>query len=64
VREESWYKENLIDLHLGTVVKSIDIEAQKVTTEDGKSYDYEHLIMATGANPTVREGDDREQGFY
>lgn len=53
VREESWYKENAIDFNLGTVVKSVDIEGQSVTTEDGQTFGYDHLVLASGAAPTV-----------
>ncbi|KAK9895956.1 hypothetical protein P389DRAFT_196070 [Cystobasidium minutum MCA 4210] len=52
VREESWYKENAIDLNLGTVVKSVDVQGENVTTADGQTFGYEHLILATGADPT------------
>ena len=54
VRDESWYKENKIDLQLDSVVKSVDIEKQTVTTEAGETVSYDHLIMASGATPTVR----------
>lgn len=52
VREESWYKENQIDLQLSSVVKSVDIEKQTVTTEKGESVSYDHLVLATGGQPT------------
>jgi len=52
VRDEAWYKENKVDLVLGTTVKSVDVEKGSVSTEDGKTVEYEHLILATGANPS------------
>jgi NADPH-dependent 2,4-dienoyl-CoA reductase/sulfur reductase-like enzyme len=53
VRDEQWYKDNQIELDLDTVVKSVDVEAETVITENGKTVGYEHLILATGATPTV-----------
>lgn len=53
MRDQQWYTDNKIDLNLDTVVKSVDVEKQTVTTNDGKSISYEHLILATGASPSV-----------
>lgn len=62
VREESWYKENDIDLNLGSIVKSVDIEGQTVTTEDGQTFSYDHLILASGATPTKIPVDGKDLG--
>lgn len=53
VRDAEWYKENKVELVLGTTVKSVDVEKSSVSTEDGKTVEYEYLILATGANPSV-----------
>lgn len=52
MRDEGWYKDNKIDLDLGTIVKSVDVEKQTVTTDGGKTIGYDHLLLATGATPT------------
>lgn len=54
VRGKEWYEGNMIELDLGSTVKKVDVENQTVTTEDGKTTEYEHLILASGATPTVR----------
>ena len=42
----SWYKENKIDLLLGTKVRSIDNSSRLVTTDKGDSFFYKRLIYA------------------
>lgn len=39
-----------------TVVSSIDKESRTVTTEDGQSFQYGKLLLATGGEPAVLEG--------
>jgi len=62
VRDESWYKENKIDLQLDSAVKSVDIEEQSVTTEGGQSVSYDHLILATGSYATRLPLDGKDLG--
>ncbi|KAK6522518.1 hypothetical protein TWF281_001961 [Arthrobotrys megalospora] len=40
-----------VDLHTSTVVKDIDFEKHLVETEDGQTFHYKKVILATGANP-------------
>lgn len=51
LKPESFYVENRIDLHLATVVKSIDVKARTVATADGHIYPFDSLLIATGAEP-------------
>lgn len=45
---EVWDNER-IDLVTGDAVASIDRDAQSVTTASGRSFDYDHLVLATGS---------------
>ncbi|WP_326761631.1 FAD-dependent oxidoreductase [Streptomyces phaeochromogenes] len=50
LRDESFYRDNTIELRLGTWVTGIDRTAQKVRLT-GEALAYEHLVLATGARP-------------
>ena len=66
LRPPEWYSEQKIDLVLNSCVTSLDTKQKKVTTEDGKAYEYEALLLAMGADP-VRlslEGASASQVFY
>jgi len=49
VKPPSFYDNPDIELHLGTRVARIDIASKTVTDVDNNAYDYEALIIATGA---------------
>jgi len=49
VKPPSFYDDPDIELHLGTRVVRIDVAGKTVTDVDSNSYDYETLIIATGA---------------
>jgi NADPH-dependent 2,4-dienoyl-CoA reductase/sulfur reductase-like enzyme/nitrite reductase/ring-hydroxylating ferredoxin subunit len=51
LRPPAWYSEQKIDLVLNSRVTSLDTKQKKVTAEDGKTYEYEALLLATGADP-------------
>jgi NADPH-dependent 2,4-dienoyl-CoA reductase/sulfur reductase-like enzyme len=51
VHDESWYRENNVDLRRGTVVTSIDRGAKRVQLADGTSLAYDRLLITTGASP-------------
>ncbi|KAL3640116.1 Monodehydroascorbate reductase 4, peroxisomal [Castilleja foliolosa] len=44
-----WYKENGIELILGTRVKSADVRRKTLLTATGETISYKYLIVATGA---------------
>ena len=48
---EDWYRENSIDLRLGTRAESIDLGAHAVGLDDGGSLHYDKLVLATGSVP-------------
>jgi NADPH-dependent 2,4-dienoyl-CoA reductase/sulfur reductase-like enzyme len=41
-----------IEVHTGTRAESVDLDACRVTVADGRTFDYDHLLMATGGRPT------------
>ena len=51
LRPPEWYSERNIDLVLNSRATSLDTKQKKVTTEDGKTYEYGALLLATGADP-------------
>ena len=48
---EGWYRENDVELHLSTVVESVDREGAVVETDAGERYAYDACVLATGSEP-------------
>ncbi len=48
LHNEQWYKDNSININLGTDVTAIDAGAKTVTTGDGRNISYDKLLLATG----------------
>jgi NADPH-dependent 2,4-dienoyl-CoA reductase/sulfur reductase-like enzyme/nitrite reductase/ring-hydroxylating ferredoxin subunit len=51
LRPAEWYAERGIEMQLGAKVASIDVKKRSVTLENGRSYEYDRLLLATGAEP-------------
>ena len=51
LRDEAFYKDNKIDLRLNTDVASIDTKKRHVVVTNGDTFDYDRLMLATGAEP-------------
>lgn len=51
LRSRSWYAERDIELMLNTRVTSVDSKARSVQTEDGETFHYDKLLLATGGLP-------------
>jgi len=51
LRPDAFYEEAGIDLHLNTEVAGIDTKTRHVVTADGRSFRYDRLMLATGAEP-------------
>ncbi|MCT9137633.1 NAD(P)/FAD-dependent oxidoreductase [Streptomyces violarus] len=51
LRDESFYRDNAIELRLGTWVTAIDRSAMEVRIVGGETLAYEHLVLTTGARP-------------
>jgi NADPH-dependent 2,4-dienoyl-CoA reductase/sulfur reductase-like enzyme/nitrite reductase/ring-hydroxylating ferredoxin subunit len=53
LRPREWFAAAGVDRVRGRRVTSIDPKAKTVTLDDGRSYDWERLLLATGAEPVV-----------
>ncbi len=51
LKDEAFYRDNRIDLRLGTQVTALDAKARRLTLRDGGVVDYDVLLLATGAEP-------------
>jgi NADPH-dependent 2,4-dienoyl-CoA reductase/sulfur reductase-like enzyme len=51
LRAPSWYVDNGIDLQLGAEASALDVGAKTVALTDGRSFGYDALLIATGAEP-------------
>ncbi len=51
IKDEAFYRENGIDILLGIEVAAIDAAAKTVTAEDGNTWQYGKLLLATGGVP-------------
>jgi NADPH-dependent 2,4-dienoyl-CoA reductase/sulfur reductase-like enzyme/nitrite reductase/ring-hydroxylating ferredoxin subunit len=51
LRQDDWYRDNDIDLRLGTEVTSIDPGARTVVCSSGERVPFDRLLLATGAEP-------------
>ena len=51
LRDDSFYRDNDIDLRLNTEVESLDLKDRSVQLKGGDSLAYDVLILATGAEP-------------
>src|ERR1700687_3139979 len=51
LRPPDFYADGRIDLKLGSRVASLDVQQKRVQLEDGKTYEYGALLLATGADP-------------
>ena len=66
LRPPEWYSERKIDLVLNSRVTSLDTTRKTISTENGKTYAYGALLLATGADPVKLplEGANPSQVFY
>ncbi len=51
IRPESFYRDLDIQAHLGHKVSTLDLERQKLVTDQGLELDYQRLLIASGADP-------------
>jgi nitrite reductase (NADH) large subunit len=67
LHRESWYLDRSISLHLSTEVVSIDPDRHTVTTGGGQSFEYDRLLIATGADnfiPPIRGVDENRDRIF
>lgn len=51
LRGDDWYADNDIDLQLNAEAIGLDVAARNVTLKDGRSFGWDALLLATGAEP-------------
>jgi NADPH-dependent 2,4-dienoyl-CoA reductase/sulfur reductase-like enzyme/nitrite reductase/ring-hydroxylating ferredoxin subunit len=51
LRSESWYADHDIDLELNAEASGLDVTARRLSLKDGRSFAYDALVIATGAEP-------------
>lgn len=66
IRDFAWHEQRNIHLITNTMVTQVNTDEQVVTTEDGKTYPYDALLVATGgwANPLRCPGAAGTQHIY
>ena len=66
LRPESFYSGNDIELRLGNAVREIDPERRTVVLEDGESFAFTDLVIATGSRPRRLDAPGADLGniFY
>lgn len=52
-RSTDFFEENNITAHVGVRVQQINPDAKTVTADDGHTYEYDKLLLATGGNAIV-----------
>ena len=48
IHNEAWYKQNNITLHLETDIIAVDPAKKTITAKDGRTFQYDKLLLATG----------------
>ncbi|MGC8972223.1 MAG: NAD(P)/FAD-dependent oxidoreductase [bacterium] len=51
--KEDWYIENNINVHLNSLVEKIYPEEKRILLDNGKIFNYDTLILASGARPSL-----------
>lgn len=54
-RPENFYKDNNVELHLNKKVARVDPKKNRIICEDKTVFDYDNLLVATGASPKFPE---------
>jgi len=53
IHTKEWYQSKGISIHLEEPVTEVNVQKKEVTSQQGKSYAYDLLLMATGGNSFV-----------
>lgn len=64
VLAHDWWAAHDVQLRTGVTVTSVDREAQRIGLDSGESYDYDLLVLATGAEPRVPDLPGADQAEY
>ena len=61
IHTKEWYQSKGISIHLEEPITEVNVQKNEVTSQQGKSYAYDLLLMATGGNPFVPPIKGREK---
>lgn len=53
LKSEASYEKSNLELHLGVKVTTVSNDTKSVTTENGEVYEFDFLVLATGARPFI-----------
>jgi NADPH-dependent 2,4-dienoyl-CoA reductase/sulfur reductase-like enzyme len=53
-----------VKMHLGTCAVALDVAARTVTAQDGRSFAFDDLVIATGVRPRTLPGADKLSGAH
>ncbi|MBV6755016.1 NAD(P)/FAD-dependent oxidoreductase [Rhodococcus opacus] len=56
VNQESWYRDNDVELLLGTRAEGIEVADRRVSLSDGRSLTYDSLVLGTGVRARTLPG--------
>lgn len=51
IRPESYYAEHGVEVHFGCCIQEIDRRSQRIRADDGSTFAYDALLIATGSRP-------------
>ena len=66
INPADWYSQQKISVKLKTVIRKVDLKNRALRAESGESFEFEHLLIATGARARKLEcpGHDLPNVFY
>jgi NAD(P)H-nitrite reductase large subunit len=66
INKLEWYEKQGIDLKLETLIDEIDLKKKRLHSDSGAVFEFEHLLIATGARARKLEcpGNDLRNVFY
>src|SRR6476469_6370389 len=51
IQPADWYRGNKISVRQGTRATAVDVQSKSVTLDNGQTFGYDRLLIATGAEP-------------
>lgn len=66
INPPDWYSQQKVSVKLKTVIRDVDLKKRMLRAESGESFEFEHLLIATGARARKLEcpGRDLPNVFY
>lgn len=54
--DEAWYRDQRVDVELVQRIASLDLPSRRITASGGVRYEYDRLLLVTGARPRTLNG--------